>query len=269
MSRALVLSGGAFRGAVQLPVIEYLFDQHEYDAVYGVSVGSINGVMFAQKELDVLRQFWEEVDGVEGFLRLKWYWPFIGIYSMKPLRKKIEERIALDKVQIPFTAGVSSFTDGEYYNLCTDYMNNNRQLWDAIEASSSMAGVMVPPRIKIFGKKHIGADGGFRNIIPIPKETCFDYLDVVTCTPLDRMKMKDKKFDTRNLISLLVRGVEIMQDEIFDQDLVALQNCDHATVRVFSPSENPGSQFDACRETIQYRFELGEGAISNPVILSD
>ena len=268
MSRALILSGGAFRGAVQLPVIEYLFKEHEYDAVYGVSVGSINGAMFAQHDLDVLRAFWEDVDGLKDFLTLKWYWPFIGIYSMRPLRKKLNENVFLDRIKIPFTAGIVSFTDGEYYNLSTEYMERDKQLRDAIEASSSMAGIMVPPKIKIFEKTHVAADGGFRNIIPIPKESCYDYLDVVTCTPLDRMKMREQKFYTRDVISLFIRGVDIMQDEVFDKDLLELGNCEDSTVRIFSPQANPGSPFDATNETIQYRFELGEEAILNPILLN-
>jgi predicted acylesterase/phospholipase RssA len=266
MTRALILSGGAFRGAVQVPVIKYLKEHHDYDAVYGVSVGSLNGVMFAQDKMDELQELWDDVDNINGFLSLKWYWPWQGFYSMKPMRKKLERYVKLEDVKIPFTAGLVSFTDGEYYNLCTDYMKKNKELWDSIEASSCMAPIMVAPEIKIFGKKHIGCDGGFRNIIPVPKGVCYDYLDVVTCTPLDRMKMKDGKYDKKDIFNTFVRVLEIFEDETFDKDILELQQCEHGEIRIFSPPENPGSSFDADRETIEYRFELGRKALENPVV---
>lgn len=266
MSRALILSGGAFRGAVQLPVLEYLKEKHEYDAVYGVSVGSINGILFCQDDLKLLRKIWDDVDGVGQFLKSKWYWPCKGIYSMTPLRQKLEKYTSLTKVNIPFSAGVVSFTDGEYYNLSSDKMKKDCELWDAIQASACIAGIMVTPEIIINGEKHIGTDGGFRNIIPVPNILTYDYLDIVTCTPLDRMKMK-KKFMSRDILSLMLRSIDIFEDENFDKDILELDRCSSSEIRIFSPSENPGESFSATKEDIQFRYKLGESAIHNPVII--
>ena len=108
--RALLLSGGAFRGAVQIPIIEKLFEQYQYDAIYGVSVGSLNGSMLAQYDLYELRKIWDNVNGIKDFLKLQWYWPFNGLYSMKPLRKIIENTLTLKKINIPFYAGLSPFS---------------------------------------------------------------------------------------------------------------------------------------------------------------
>ncbi len=77
--RSLVLSGGAFRGAAQLPVIERLMQQHEYNYIYGVSVGAINGAMVAQEKVLELRRMWENIDSIGGFLKLKWYWRCKGL----------------------------------------------------------------------------------------------------------------------------------------------------------------------------------------------
>jgi len=264
MSRALILSGGAFRGAIQVPVIEYLKKHHEYDAVFGVSVGSINGAMFAQDDLPGLRDLWDEIDNVRGFLHLKWYWPFNGLYSMKPMREKLQRYLRLDKIKTPFYAGVVSFTDGEYRNLCTENMEKNIELWDAVEASSCMAGIMVTPTIKIEGEDHIGCDGGFRNIIPVPTDKSYDYLDVVACTQIDRIKSKD--FDKRDLLSIIKRSLEILEDEVFDKDIMELLECS-SEVRIFSPQAYPGESLDASKEIIEYRYKLGKEAINNPLIL--
>ena len=160
MSRALLLSGGAFRGAVQVPVIEELCSRNYYDAIYGVSVGSINGAMAAQDELDKLREIWDTVDGVGSFLRPKWYWPFKGYYDMTPLRTKLEKYLSLDRVKIRYRAGVVSGTTGEYFNLKAEDMLLDREYHDAVQASSCQAGIMIPGTFIHKGKEHLGYDGG-------------------------------------------------------------------------------------------------------------
>lgn len=260
--RALLLSGGAFRGAVQVPVIEKLFEENKYDAIYGVSVGSINGAMFAQKELYDLRKFWDETDGLSGYLSSRWYWPFNGLYSMNPIRNKMEEYLTLQKIETPFYAGVVSGTTGEYFNLSTEEMEGDHQLWDAVQASSCMAGIMIPGTFIYDNIEHIGFDGGYRSIIPIPFQD-FKHLDVVTCTPLDRMKMKIK-FYKKDILSLAVRGIEIFEDEIFDRDLSTLEHSSAETITVYSPQEYPGDALDASQEAIRYRYKLGEEALLKP-----
>jgi len=265
MSRALILSGGAFRGAIQVPIIEHLKLTHKYDAVYGVSVGAINGAMFAQDDLVNLRELWDNINDVSGFLSLKWYWPFNGLYSMNPMRKKIERYLKLDKMKIPFHAGVVSFTDGEYRNMPSKDMETNLELWDAVQASSCMAGIMVPPIIPIDGSPHVGCDGGFRNIMPIPEDMDYDYLDVVLCTPIDRIK--NKEFSKIDVFNIFKRTLEILEDEVFDKDILQLVES-RSIVRIFSPNEYPGDSLDASKEIINFRYELGKRAISNPIILT-
>jgi len=266
--RALVLSGGGFRGAVQVPVLQFLLENYDYDAIYGVSVGALNGVMCAQGDLEMLWDLWNGLDGISSFLRLRWWWPFYGLYSMKPLRKKLEERISLDKIKIPFSAGVVSLTNGEYYNLHTEDMRIDDELWDAVEASSCIAGMMVPPRIFINGGSHLGADGGFRNIIPVPEHGTFEEVHVVTCTPLQRISPKERSI--WHILNVASRGIEIMEDEIFDRDYLQIR--DNApkggTVTIYAPQHDPGPSFEAPREAILQRFKLGEEAIKHPIVLT-
>lgn len=265
-NRALLLSGGGFRGAVQIPVIERLIQMHLYDDIYGISVGSINGSMTAQDNFKELKKFWDDMDGLGEFLSLRWYWPFNGLYSMSPLREKLEEYLSLDRIKIPFHAGTVSATDGEYYSLNTNEMIKDSELWDAVQASSCMAGIMIPGTFKYNCKEHIGFDGGYRNIIPIPNED-YRHIDVVSCTPIDRMKMRNIEFNKKNLLSLISRGIEIFEDEVFDKDLLtlAISNCE--TLTIYAPLEYPGETLEASQEVISWRYKLGEDAFYNPTKL--
>ncbi len=266
MKRVLILSGGAFRGAVQLPVIKYLLEKYEYDMIYGTSVGSVNGVLAAQGEFELLKEIWDNVSGKQDMLKLMWYWPFRGLYSLAPMRALLEKHVSLDKIKIPFAAGVVSYTDGEYYNLDTRKMTEDKQLWDAVQASSCMAGIMVPEYMEINGETHLGVDGGFRNIFPVPDEASEYCFDVVSCTPLDRMAMKESK-DSRWILDLLVKAIEIFEDEIFDKDLAELKSkAGEGCVTVYAPQSYPGSALDGSPEAIRRRYELGEEAILHPVV---
>ena len=262
MSRVLLLSGGAFRGAVQVPVIEKLFEQHEYDAIYGVSVGSINGAMMAQHDLKRLRGIWDSVDGVESFLKAKWYWPFDGYYDMLPLRQKLVKNLSLERIKVPFRAGAVSGTTGEYFNLRTEDMTRDEQYVDAVQASSCQAGIMIPGTFVHESKTHLGFDGGYRNIIPVQDEE-FEHADIVACTPIDRMKMKGE-FQKTAALPMLLRGIGIFQDEIFDKDISSIEAAALKSVTVYAPQENPGESFDASREVIQFRYRLGEEALLKP-----
>ena len=266
MKRVLILSGGAFRGAIQLPVIQHLIQQHDYDMIFGTSVGSINGVLTAQGDFELLKDIWDNVYNRRQMLKSRWYWPFNGLYSFAPMRALLEEYVSLDKIKTPFAAGVVSFTSGEYYNLRSENMKEDRELWDAVQASSCMAGIMVPEYIEIDGERHLGVDGGFRNIFPVPDEVDEFCFDVVSCTPIDRMAMKESK-DNRWILSLLIKAVEVLEDEIFDKDLAELKRkSKKGNITVYAPLKYPGSSLDASPEMIRYRYELGREALKNPVI---
>lgn len=67
---ALVLSGGGFKGAFQLGVLNYLKEHWtsitgeksiQFDIIAGVSVGSLNGCLLAMNKLHELNTFWDLV----------------------------------------------------------------------------------------------------------------------------------------------------------------------------------------------------------------
>ncbi len=263
-NRALLLSGGGFRGAIQVPILERLFQEHEYDAVYGVSVGAINGAMFAQHDLYQLRELWEQIDGIQKFLNVQWYWPFKGLLSMDPLRREIEERVALEKMIIPFYSGIISGTTGEYFTICSKDLTDNLDLWNLIQGAACLAGIMIPGKFNHLGCNHIGLDGGYENIIPIPDQR-YRYLDVVACKPLDGKAKISNRYN--NVLSMAVRGLKIFENETFQRDLTLLQYNSAEKITVYAPQKDPGDFLDASRELIDYRFKLGEDALKHPAVI--
>ena len=249
--RCLVLSGGAFRGAAQLPVIEHLVQQHKYDYIYGVSVGAINASMVAQDELPQLRAMWEDMNSIGGFLQLKWYWPFQGAYSMAPLRKKIEDLVSLKRIKTPLGVGLASLTDNGYYNLDTSTIFSNKQLWDALHASCSIRGLMVTPTIQIQGTLHRGSDGGFLNSLPIPPSKGFKNIDVISCVP----------FSDKNKA-----GPDIINGSIRTVDIAALKYMHpQADIRLYHPAVDLGPSFLANKKTTRWRMDQGKLMIKNPI----
>src|SRR6185437_16702883 len=57
--RALVLSGGAARGAYEVGALKALNEMgFQFDVVIGTSIGAVNAIFFAQQALDRLEQIW-------------------------------------------------------------------------------------------------------------------------------------------------------------------------------------------------------------------
>lgn len=187
---------------------------------------------------------------------------------MKPMRKKIEAFASLSKLKCEFNAGLVSLNDGEYYNMSSSNMTHDKELWDSIQGSSCIVPMMVPISMQIGDEEHVVADGGFRNIIPVPSKRTFDHVDVVSCTPLDRItpRIEHSSF----LFNNAARGVEIMEDEIFERDykdILRGLSDRNGTVTIYAPDEDPGRTFKASKSEIRKRYELGRRAIDNPVVL--
>lgn len=241
--RALILSGGAFRTAVQLPIIERLNIQHEYDLIHGDSAGSLNGVMLAQDKLTKLRNMWESINDITSFLTPRWLWPFNGLYSMKPMRRRIERLIDLADIKTPFATGVISLTDKQYYSLQTTEMTTNKELWDAIEASCAIYGLMVSPELIINNQVHLGSDGAFSDE-PTPLRKQFTHIDLVTCIPYSHTTKA-----ARNIQGIRARS---------SQDI---------EITLYAPLAGAGSRLEVSKKLTQQRIRLGEEALLHPIKL--
>lgn len=184
--KALVLAGGGSRGAFQAPVIDKLIEEGiEFDHVFGVSVGSINGAVASLKKSN-LTNLWKEVKrhNVFGGPASKYGFPgkafqmlkiLVGkensLYKNKALKSLLKKHYDPSKTKVPFTFGSTSLKDGEFhtfsitppdlkYSKSLNKHYSKDKVLDYLISSSSIP-VLLPP---LFGEY---VDGGLKNMAPI------------------------------------------------------------------------------------------------------
>jgi len=184
----LVLSGGGTKGAFEVGAEQVLREEggYEWERIFGVSVGALNGALLAQGEYQRLRDVWRTIRQEDAYRKV--WWPVIawrlavqrktGIYDAGVLRKTIEKHVADRPFRTPLSVGRVSLTSGEYEIVSSDTASRTAML-DAIWHSATMPVIWEP-----IGK---GAwvDGGLRNVTPLG-----DALDhnptalvVINCSP--------------------------------------------------------------------------------------
>jgi len=103
-TRALVLSGGGSRGALQVGMAKRLFENGlRPHIVTGVSVGALNGFFLAQHKPDELEAMWRSIKGSSDVFRTRWLgiplslfglqWGYPSLYAPGPIRKLIRKQV--------------------------------------------------------------------------------------------------------------------------------------------------------------------------------
>jgi hypothetical protein len=272
--RVLCLSGGGFKGALQVPIIIELMARHDYDLILGVSVGSINGVLAAQDDLDVLKEFWDALDdksplfGVKGFLSPAVHrWK--ALYSLNPLRRHLEEHVSLAKLKINYGCGIvlkeGMRESREYITALSENMGSDKELHEMIVGSSAIAGFMEPGEWNVDGKDRLLFDGGHLHVLPKPPKEA-TIIDAVFC---DLLKPNRRRANKNNLIDNILWGMDTLEDKnrIADfEDLKVLAESG-VKINVYAPHRSPGGRLEANQDIIRYRYKLGRRALKNPIIL--
>src|SRR5580765_3289514 len=100
----LVLSGGGTKGVFEVGAEQVLREEggYEWERIFGVSVGALNGALLAQGEYQRLRDVWRTIRQEDAYRKV--WWPVIawrlavqrktGIYDAGVLRKTIEKHVA-------------------------------------------------------------------------------------------------------------------------------------------------------------------------------
>ena len=184
----LVLSGGGTKGAFEVGAEQVLREEggFEWERIFGVSVGALNGALLAQREYQRLQGIWRAIRQEDVYRKV--WWPVIawrlavrrktGIYDARVLRNTIEKHVAGRPFRIPLYVGRVSLTSGAYEIVSSDAASPTDML-DAIWHSATMPVIWEP-----IGK---GAwvDGGLRNVTPLGD--ALDYnptaLVVINCSP--------------------------------------------------------------------------------------
>lgn len=184
----LVLSGGGAKGAFQVGAEQVLREEggFEWERIFGVSVGALNGALLAQRAYDRLLNVWHTIRREDLYWKPWWLlipWRLVilhkaGIYDNRPLRATIHKHVAGRPFDVPLHVGRVSLVSGAYESVRSDRSTESDML-DAIWHSSTMAVIWEPigPRALV--------DGSLRNVTPLG-----DALDcnpteliVVNCSP--------------------------------------------------------------------------------------
>jgi len=275
--RVLVASGGAFKGAYQVPILKALWERGNYDAVLGTSIGAINLCMVAQDKIDVLEKVWGSIDtkdpwfGVPGFLKPLWFNAVLpwgkrpeGLFSIEPLRDMLRKHLDPMQLRCAYGCGVTRRDCGEHITLIHGE-ENTHTLQDHILASSAMCGIMEP----IWHDGEALVDGGHRHVVPtIPKAWLrhVKEVDVIFCQVLGHDALPDP---SGNAVSNLLWSLDCALHNTALEDLEDLRDLARTgvAVRVWSPKESLGGMLDADADTIRRRMRQGEEDLAHPVIL--
>jgi len=227
--RALVLSGGAVKGAYQAGALKRWMgeDKIDYEIMCGVSVGAINTAYLCQTKLgdpesaiSSLLKLWSRVNN--NNVRKDWtFWGKLAslwkpsVYDSSPLLKWISSELnkqAIIESGRKLRVGAVSWETSEYYMAHEDDPNLDK--W--VAASSSFPFFLLP--VEINGK--MWSDGGLRNVTPLGEAIRLGAteIDIIMCSNPDLPQnwSTDKK---HALPYYAMRAVDIMGDEIIRADL--------------------------------------------------
>lgn len=258
MKWALVLSGGAARGAVQWWTINELMEQHGMPSlVAGVSVGALNGLLAAQGRPGRLRRLYRQIDGVGWFQRPSLaVWK--GLYTMAPLESRVLEELRSGHPMLcRYEVGVADLQGDRYWSIDVGTLPHRQAMADAIVASASEPGIHHYRTVRTPKGDRICADGGLFHVLPeVYAPGDLDQIHAVLCSPAKRRDWRRRR-DVNGLLEVLSRTADIYNDRVVLDDLAMLQGyADQGTpVRLYAPDEDPGPSFDASRETIRYRLD--------------
>jgi predicted acylesterase/phospholipase RssA len=273
--RVLCLGGGGLRAAFEVPILEALLSRYEYDLIMGISAGAVNGVLAAQDNVEGIRRTWEAssvrraISSVPGALALS-HRPWHSVYSLDPLRERLEERVSLDRLRVDFACGVVVRETREYRMLAAGDMADDEQLCTAIVASSSIAGLMPPVAFRVGDAEVALYDGGHRHCVPpIPPALVprVEHIDVVACVPITASEHHEEHAGLMHAILWAFENNAEISWQLDLDNLRTLRRDRGISIRVYAPRRTLGSMFDGRGAVMQARMEQGQAAVDHPLEL--
>jgi NTE family protein len=239
IEKAIVLSGGSIKGAFQAGAIaEVLESGFVPDAIYGTSVGSLNGSFLAERAGRAVREgeapdwpdlgrqledFWLEdlhspsqvgvqrrtVPLILSLLRQE----FEGLIDTSPLRALVEQQLDPENLRaspIQFFACAVNLATGEAVYASNDYSG----ILDYIMASTAIPVEM--PHVTIGKAPYV--DGGVREIAPLARaiEDGAKEIVCIICQPRD---LEGISFRPGNLFEFAFRLMDVITNELINNDI--------------------------------------------------
>ncbi len=287
MSKILVLAGGSVKGAFQAGVMKAMMERgYQPDAVYGVSVGSLNAAYFVnQLEMQALTggpisftdasqdlwDFWEtRITSPKSLskpfnifqlgltaLRKK----FKGLVDTQPLRNLLTEVLSIRNLHaspISLKIGAVNIMDGTVY-----YVDASEEYFlDYLMASSAVPILM--PVVKINGEtRRSFLDGALRDVAPI-KKAVDDGASHIVCISCHMESIEGGHFDSGDLLALVDRVMDIAVNEILNADIkeVMISNTtfDIQSVRPLQPLTIDIQNFNKMdiRRMLELGYQVGQ-----------
>lgn len=240
--RALVLGGGSLKGAFQTGAIVALLESGFIpDAIYGISVGSINATFLT---CEATRQFidtgtidWPKAGRIlmENWLlnitrpqdvaviRPRWRTGYDTVLSrfdgfldntpIKNLIRRLVDPAVLRQSPVRLKVGAVNLIGGDMvYVDATD-----ASFLDYVFASSSVPFVMSAVPIGSDGEQ-VFLDGGIREVAPL-REALDDGATEIVCIACHAPNITGQSFNHRNLLSLMDRITEITVNQLVNNDI--------------------------------------------------
>lgn len=241
MSKALILSGGSIKGAWQAGAVKAIFDSgFAFDAIHGVSVGSLNGSFICQeaaKQLQAIENidwgqlgaalvhFWKtNITEPKNIAKeRKWHQTLIavlrdrynGLVDTKPLQELVKRTInpaVLQQSPIKLTVGAVNLASGN-----NEFPGpGDPNFIDYLIASTAIP-IIMPVQYIAGNKNRAYLDGGIRDVAPIGKAIDAGADDIV-CV-LCQSRQTTANFDPGNIMALADRVMEIVVNEIVNNDI--------------------------------------------------
>ncbi|MFC4348017.1 patatin-like phospholipase family protein [Kordiimonas lipolytica] len=256
--RALVLSGGNVKGAYQAGAIKALLNHTFADgsmftpeAIYGVSVGSMNGgfmadragaAVLAGKQPDwpeignEIEAFWRDnvtsfasIGKKRGTLELVGdvlFGKFDGLTTMDGAADLARENIRPDNLRASpayYACGVTNMATGDFFEASVETFGDD--VIDYVIASTREPVAMPLMWINDMPM----ADGGIRNIAPLKPaiKRGAEQMAVIAMKP-EQMTPDYARKNFRNILKLLKRTIGTLTSEIMNNDLNEVRKINHA-----------------------------------------
>lgn len=222
--RAIVLSGGANKGAFHCGVLKHLIcdRQIDYNILCGTSVGALNCAflsMYDNKKpgIEELINIWKNLKEDDvlkrhfPFGRLHGLWK-PNLYNSSPIKDKINKIIDLEKIRktnnLVYVDSVC-MDNGKLYSI----NQTNDEFKKYVLASCSFPGFFEP--VKINNKLFL--DGGIKSVTPLTNaiESGANIIDVIICSP----ENNNQAMPDANSITILKRTVDLMIESIIESDI--------------------------------------------------
>jgi NTE family protein len=295
--RTLVASGGAFKGAVQVGMIdglcglEWLKQRNAagpipgswvlpWQLYLGVSTGSLQASIAAcgrYSDVEKLKARWSGLKGIGDIMKMRsWGWlrlaPIVAggsLYTFEPLREILQKDLSdedIERIRRYGNRFLCGYTDMQTltYKVADD-RNPNIRTW--IEASCSVPGYHEG----VFGRYF---DGGVRNITPLADaiHAGATEIDVLLASPLK----PTTKAVPKTVFGRVGRAIDGLTNEIMRDDLreVARRNLyprpgdREIKIRVYMPSEPVNASW--CLKPGDYArmFQIGYALAAHPLTVA-